>query len=359
MEENKEDYYSLDSIVNIIRTFLFYLLKKWWLLLIAAIGGIALGIGYYSIQKPKYEAITTFILEEKTAGGGGLAGIASQFGFDIGSLSGGGSIFAGDNILDILKSRKIAEKVLLTKVDKDKVANSETLADLFLDFMGWKKKWFSDPNLRNLTFSNVDKDLNLTLAQDSVLNLMHDFLLKRSLSVERLNKKGSIIKVQVTSLNSLFAKLMADRLVEESGKLYLNIKTGTAQANIDRMQRRSDSLLAILNNKSYKVAATQLLDVNPGVKSAIVPIEIATRDKAVIGTLYTEITKNLETGKLLLSQQTPVIQVLDIPSLPLQDKRRSMLVSVEIGLLISFLIVLLPLGIIFLFNIRKKQVNNF
>src|SRR5690242_20255724 len=103
MQESKEDYYSLNDVLKFSHNFLRYLRKKLWLLLLAALIGAAIGAFYYRIQKPKYEAVTTFILEEKTSSGGGLAGIASQFGFDIGGLTGGGSIFTGDNILNILK----------------------------------------------------------------------------------------------------------------------------------------------------------------------------------------------------------------------------------------------------------------
>lgn len=354
MEENKEDYYSLSEIVNTIKSFLRYLRGKWWILVLAVLAGGGLGVVYYFVQKPKYEAVTTFILEEKSAGGGGMAGLASQFGFDIGSLSGGGgSIFAGDNIFDILRSKKIMQKVLLSKVDSDKGDSSETLADLFLDFRNWKKKW-SSPDLKNISYAGVGYKQALSLKQDSVLNLIHEFLLKKSLSTQRVNKKGSIIKVQVTAMNSLFARLMTERLVEEAAKMYLNIKTGTAQANIDRMQRRSDSLLALLNNKSYAAAATQLLDPNPGVKTAAVSTEIALRDKTVISTLYVEVTKNLETSKMLLAQQTPVIQLLDHPGYLLQDnkKRLSMLLfAFSIG---AALVYVMLAFILFHMNTPKK-----
>ena len=73
--------------------------------------GFALGTVFYYRQKPKYRAVCTFILEEKSSGGGGLSGLASQFGLNIGSLS-GGSIFSGDNIINILKSKKVVEQVL-------------------------------------------------------------------------------------------------------------------------------------------------------------------------------------------------------------------------------------------------------
>jgi hypothetical protein len=104
-------------------------LRKLILITLFLVSGVVLL--YSFLQKQQYEATTSFILEEKSAtGGGGLSGLASQFGFDLGGLGAGGSIFSGDNILDILRSRHIVEKVLLSKIDSSK--GGQTLADLYI-----------------------------------------------------------------------------------------------------------------------------------------------------------------------------------------------------------------------------------
>ena len=292
VKSKMEEYYSLHEIARVTREFRNYVLANWKKALLVFVSCIALSIAYYFYQKPKYEAITTFILEEKSSGGG-LSGLASQIGLDIGGLIGGGSVFAGDNILDILQSKAILQKVLVSKVDPSDSLNQK---------------------------------------QDSVINEIREYLLKKSLSVDRANKKGSIIKVQVNASNPVFARLLADRLVIEASKMFLSIRTGNALANIDRLQKRADSLLVLLNSKSYNAASTQLLDANPGMKVAGIPTEIAMRDKTVISTVYVEVMKNLEASKMLLSQQTPAIQILDKPSELLEDKRKSLLLLIIIGI---------------------------
>lgn len=348
----EEDSYSVRDILITIKSFSKYLLRKWWVLLLCIMIGASLGAGYYFLQKPRYEALTSFILEEKSGSGGGLAGLASQFGMDMGSLGmSGGSLFAGDNIFEILKSKKIIFKVLLSKtsqIQKPQV----TLADLFLEFSGWKKAWSKRPELAELNYSNVVSETNLTSQQDSTLNLIQIYLVRKALMAERKNKKGSIITVTLAAANPLFARLFSERVVEEATVFYLDVKTKIAQTNINQMQRRADSLLYLLNRKSYTVASTQLLDVNPGFKAAGVPAEIAGRDKMVLSTIYVEVTKNLEASKLLLSQQTPIVQILDRPDELLTDKKTSLPTLTAImafGAL--FFIVLFLLGrFIFRFN---------
>ncbi|MGN6494937.1 MAG: hypothetical protein ACTHLE_23320 [Agriterribacter sp.] len=286
----------------------------------AIIAAAGLGFLYYNLQKPKFEAATTFILEEKSSGGGGLAAMASQFGFSLGGLSGGGSIFSGDNILNILKSKKIVEKVLLSKVDSGST-NSLCLADYYLEFTGTRKNWQERPELANICFTNLK---SISPLQDSVLNVMYERIVKKNLAIERLSKQSSIIRVDVSAEDGVFARLMSERLVNEAANLYLTIRTGTAQENIREMQKRSDSLLNLLTSKTYTTAASQLLDANPGIKTAVVPVEIANRDKTVLATMYAEVAKNLEASKVLLSQESPVIQMLDKPTYLLKDKKKGL-----------------------------------
>ena len=62
-----------------------------------------IGLGYTT--PPTYTATLTFALEEGESGDGSLSGLASQFGYNIGG-SGGGA-FSGDNLLELMKSRRL------------------------------------------------------------------------------------------------------------------------------------------------------------------------------------------------------------------------------------------------------------
>jgi Chain length determinant protein len=351
MQENKSAYYSLKEVMLQTKLFVNFLMQKKFGIITSILIGAGIGAGYYFIQKPKYEAVSTFILEEKSTGGG-LAGLASQFGFNLGSLGSGGNLFAGDNILTILKSKTVVEKVLLSRVD-EVGKDSTRLVDLFLDFSGRKKRWRKKPVLSGISFANVNHQL--TPIQDSVLNLIYDEITKKLLFTDRTSKQGSIIKVQVNAQNSTFARLMVDRIVIEAANLYLDIKTGTADANIRQMQRRSDSLLLLLNRKSYSAAATQTIDVNPALRTLVVPVEIANRDKTVLATLYSEVTKNLEASKLILSQQTPVIQLLDRPGVLLDDNKKGMVILIIAFSFVSTLLFVLYHLMLYIFNFSSTD----
>jgi hypothetical protein len=143
--------------------------------------------------------------------------------------------------------------------------------------------------------------------------------------VDRLNKKGSIFKIVTVSQNQIFSKNFAERLLKETTTYYVNVKTSSALANVKRLQARGDSLLRVLNAKSYNAASFQILDPNVAFKSMSVPAEVSSRDKSIVFSIYAEVTKNLEMSRIALVSQTPVIQLLDVPKYPLMDDRKSYL----------------------------------
>lgn len=349
MEQDK-DYYSLKEIGNTVRHFTRFMLKRWWLAIIAFLLSVGIGLLYYYQQPSRYIATTTFILEEKSSGSGGLSGLASQFGFNIGS-AGGGGMFAGDNILDILRSKKVIYKVLMEPVGLERKDSNQTLIDYYLEFTEMKKGWSKKPQLAAISYTK--RKTTLTPIEDSILNVVYSTLIEKNIIAERIRKQSNIISVKVICPDAFFSRTLSRRLVEEASELYLNVRTGTSQENIRQLQSRADSLLYLLNSKSFAAANTQLLDVNPGFRIANVPAEIVSRDKTVLATVYAEVVKNLEASKLLLAQQTPIIQLLDQPDYLLKDfKKRKLIVLLISAFSVAFVYVT---GCFLVFYFGKKR----
>ncbi len=323
---------SVAEILDGLKHFFAYLIAQVRLILFLTTCITLLAVGYFFIQKPAFEGTVTFILEEKSGNLGGLSGLASQVGIDIGNISGGAGIFSGDNILNILRSQTIIERALLSKIDTTK-GSQATLADLFFEVGGFKKKWAGeDRSLSSISFSQLGANQPHTQLQDSVLYVFYDQLYHKNVTVERLDKKGSIIKINTLSRSQVFSKLFTERLLAETKKYYIDIKTGVSAANIARLEKKADSLQQILTNKSYQSASSQILDANEAFRSAAVPVELSQRDKMIAYAIYTEVMKNLEASRMSMSNQTPVIQILDNSKYPLQDQRKSLTLLIFAGL---------------------------
>jgi hypothetical protein len=335
---------ALTDIIASAKNFIKFIQSKLKLLgLLIVLGGV-LGLAYYFITSPKYQATATFIVEEKSSGSG-LAGMAGQLGFDISSLTGGNAgLFDGDNILEIIKSRNIIESVLLSKVEIADSANNKTLADLYYETSGLKNKLEGKSNeLANLNFSSIKNGAAHSILQDSVLYMMIEKINKDNLNVQRTNKKGSIISISTNSANPQFSKLFSERLLNETSEMYIKIKVGNLSSNINRLQNKADSLQALLNRTSYQSAALNTFDANEAYKSSAVPEEMSQRDKLVLNTLYAEVVKNVEILRISLINQKPIIQVLDLPKFPLVNQQKSFLIIELLGLLAGLVIGLLYL----------------
>jgi hypothetical protein len=149
------------------------------------------------------------------------------------------------------------------------------------------------------------------------------------LNVEKKNKKSSIITLEVSSSDQVFSKIFEERLMKKTSDLYIDIKTGNLSRSIEKIQRKADSLQYTLNSTTDRRNYINLSIPNEGI----------TRDKNVTSALYGEVVKNLETMKLTLINQTPVIQILDAPKFPLFNQRTParyfLLIGFAVGIVIS------------------------
>ncbi len=328
----------------LVGQFFKYALSQYKLFLIVCTVTAALGLVYGKLQPHTYKATSTFIVEDKSGSrGGGLSGLASQFGIDVGSLTGGGAgLFDGDNILEILKSRAIIEKVLLTKIQEEIPQKNTTLAEFYLSFSSLGDRLNSKGiTLKSLNFTSIDEKSKHSLIQDSVLYLIYKEI-DKGIIVEKKNKKSTIITLEASSSNPIFAKIFSENLLKKTSDMYIDIKTGNLSRSIERIQRKADSLESSLTGiykKSFELDNNlKLLNANTGIKLNTSSSEAATRDKTVSNTLYGEVVKNLETLKLSLINQTPVIQVIDAAKYPLFDQRTPARYFLLIGFAVGFVL---------------------
>jgi hypothetical protein len=282
------------------------------------------------LSKPNYTAELTFVLEDSKSSGplGAYAGLASQFGIDLGGMGGSSGIFAGDNILQFLKSRLMIEKTLLTPV-KTFDSSEKSLADLYMD-IDMREKWKGKPRLAGIRFPLIDRK-KYSLLQDSVLFVIYNKILDDHLEVSKPDKKLTFISVKCVAKDETFSKVFTERLVKVATDFYIETKTKRSKTNVDKLQAEADGIEAALNRKTFAVAESQDMNLNPARSRASVGTELVARDKMVLQTMYAEVVKNLELSKITMAQETPVIQIVDVPILPLEMKKVGKLKGIVIG----------------------------
>jgi len=328
--DQRDDQVSMKELIMGIGAWWRYLLSKWLTIVIMGVVGAGLGLTYAFFEKVDYVAELTFVLEDSKSGSplAAYAGLASQFGIDLGGLSSSG-VFEGDNLLEFLKSRLMIEKTLLSPVTVNN--QKKSLADLYTEIYELDKKWAKNPDLKDIHFPLGLPRSKFSLKQDSLLNVLQEKIVKKHLLVEKPDKKLSFVAVTCTSRDQIFSKSFTERLVREATDFYVITKTKRSQVNVDKLQVTADSLELLLNRKTYSLAELKDLNQNPARQVANVSSEVQTRDKMVLQTIYAEVIKNLEISKMSMAQETPVVQIVDSPILPLNEDKIGKVKGILIG----------------------------
>ena len=340
----------MEIIVAIKNWYIFLLGKLKIVCIFLVIGGLC-GLVYSQSVEKKYIAELSFALEEESSMSsnlGGAAGIASKLGFDISSS--GGGLFAGSNIIEIMKSRLLIEKALLKRV----FINNKyiTLADLYLESYGLKKKY------KNLSFPyNLSRD-SFSIYQDSALKIFYKQILENNLNIFQKDKKIGIVSVIVSSKNENFSKIFCETISSEASAFYIEIKTKKAKINLDILENQVDKLKKELNFDIFQTAdlSDGVYNMNPAYNKKGTPVRYKQIDVQTKTAILVQLMPNLELAKLNLKKQTPLIQVLDKPNFPLEVEKVGTIFAILLYAFLALIIILSYYTIIYLLS-SKIELN--
>jgi len=310
--------------------------------LIILIVSISAGASY--IKDAKYKSELTFVVEDKQQSSplSSMTGLASQFGLDM--FSNSNSTFSQKNIMELLKSRGVISKALM------QTAYINNKQDLFihhyLTIYNLTEEWNNDNKLKNLNFND-----RLTVTHDSITALIWDNIVENDLFVNIKNDETDIIYLSFYCKNELFAKLFSESLIYEMSRMYISYQTKQSSNTIEFLQNRADSVFLELQVSEQEFA--RIKDINQRIIKAsgrLKELQLM-RNVEVLNTMYLELVKNLEISKMTLLNQTPIIQVIDKPILPLENTK----MSIALVMMISFVLALL-LSILYI--VLRKLVND-
>jgi uncharacterized protein involved in exopolysaccharide biosynthesis len=339
-EQITNDEISLKELLEKAKEWYSYLLSQWKIIVLAGIIGAAIGLTYSFIKKPVYTATLSFALEDEKSGGGlgGALGLASSFGIDLGG--GGGSIFTGSNLTELFKSRSMVEQTLLTAVNyQDK---NISLAEMYIQEKKWREKWENKPKFATLQFLPSADRKGYTRVQDSILGVMYEDLSKNGLVVGQKDKKIAIINIDVSSTNELFAKYFTEALAKKVSDFYVATKSKKSRMNMDILERQTDSIRRELNGAitGVAVANDNTFGLNPAMNVRRAPSARRQVDVQANTAILTELVKQSELAKVTLRKETPLIQVIDKPILPLKKEKFGKAKGILLGgILAGFLVV--------------------
>lgn len=324
---------TIKDLIQLFKSWFLYLLKKWYILLLfIAIGA---GYGYWSTYKilPTYSANITFVLSTETkSAASGLGGLAAQFGLDAGA-GGNENVFSGDNIIELFKTRKIAERALLQKIEGTNVC--------FAQYIHETVKGNKPLNLGGFP-SNTEA---LSIAQLAIVR-KYSRQLSKSVTVYKKDKKLSYYTITASGTNEGFVYYAANLILKETSDFFIETKTKIARKNLALLDKEADSLYRVLTGTVEQSAsiADKTFNINPSLVKQRAPVQMNQTRLVALGGAYTEVMRQLELAKINVQKETPLYQVIDEPVRPLAasmpDIIGAMIKFGVIGLLIGILVLL-------------------
>ena len=319
------------------------LLKKWWLFLIVGLLAGLVGIYFASKQKTNYKSRLTFALDEGEAMSNTIS-LAAQFGLNVG---GGQDVFSGDNILEIIKSRRMVEGTLLS------IDTFQNKPYTFIEYFLQQNEDKNSKQKRNIHFPVGQLRSTFTYAQDSLLYKSYNDFVKNYINADKPDRKFNIYEVNITNPNEKFTKDFTDRLVEKTNEFYTEISTKKAKETLDILEKRVAVMKGNVNSSIGNKAEIQDVNLNPAFSAAQVPVLKQQANIQVYSSAYAEMFKNLEVARYQYLKQIPLMQIIDAANYPMQKVTVSKLKTAIIFSFVACFIAFLILWIMSLLKLKS------
>ena len=280
------------------------------------------GYFYHLYKQDTYIGTISFFVEDETESINlsSISSMANQFGFDLGG--GSSSYFSQQNVIELLKSRKIIES---------------TLSQKSIIFKKNDKLLHHYISINGIIEDSASIDFNESFL-DSITNIIYEEIVTEKLNIISQNDDAGILNLNYTSLNSQFAKIFSEGLIKQMSDMYSEYRTEKTRYSLKNLQSRSDSVFSELKRSERNLAKARDRNIRVVTSSGRLDEIKYMREVQVLNTIYLELVKNLEIVKMTLLEKTPIIQVVDTPTLPLESEKKPAIFWVFIFSFLGFFI---------------------
>ena len=339
----KEEKISLKNVFQGFKQWLVFIMDQRKKIVYGTLITLVLPLSYNYLKSPVYYANTSFVLEnDASASLGGLSSLASMSGINTSSLMSASNLFQIDNIQELYRSNNMLKQALLEKVTIN--GKSQILIDYFAVAQNLEKKWVKE----KVYLKDFYKDKKLySRAQDSVLKEAIKLIKKDFLIVGKPNRNTSILNVGFRHKDEVFAKIFNEVLVNKVNSFYYKTETKKTAFNLNVLQVQTDSVKGLLDMSFLALAEIDqnTPNLNPLVKTAKVPYQKAMANLQANQAIYLEVVKQLELAKVAHRNKTPLIQIIDKPSFPLENNRWTFLDILILGIFGGGMLIVLLLSL--------------
>lgn len=356
-ERPYNDEINLGDLFSKLGEYRRHLVRKWWVILIAAIL-LAIGLRFYIIWKKElYTSHTDFAVKgvegESTSS---LASLASSFGIGIST----GSEFTNEYFQGIIKSRSLIKQALLQidtmSVIKHEAPKADYLCNFYIEmYPRWaKKKKVKDFRITHGSFDS------LTRYEDSVLSVLYDEITDADLTVEYDDEVG-MNQLEFSSTSYEFSSAFASYLANAASSFYINSQIENEVTTVNLIKNRADSIRSAMEAKENMLAGVQDRSAFTIKASGLLTQGRLLRDIELLNVEYATTYSQLELAKFDMKNKTPLVTLIDTPKhSTVKDKEQTtlfMIIGFVLGaVLCSFVLLIRKYVKDSLNETRQKQL---
>ena len=346
-EQNLDDF-SVKGLIKNLRDWLYFLLSKSKNILNITFLFLVLTLAYNYIKSPIHYARTSFVLDSESSSNSiaDIASLASLAGINASSFIDSSSLFQIDNIQELYRSSSMLKQTLLTKY----TFGNQT--DILINKFGKEEKIDKKWNKLGVDFTDQSLIESKSRLHDSVLIEAVKIIKEKYLFVDKPSRKTTILEIGFDHKNELLAKSFNENLVSIVNNFYFKTKTKKTGENLKILQRQADSVKNVLDKSILFLAEKDqsIPNPNPLTKVSLVPYQKALVDVQANGAIYQEIVTQLELAKVNHRNKTPLIQIIDKPTLPLENSRLKFIECLIYGLFGGLLLAIIYFSLLRFYN---------
>lgn len=330
----------VNVLVQSAGNFMRYVLRRWYLVLLALIVGGATGWWISKWYGTRYTAASAYTIQAQSNTGllNTALSLASSLG--LGSSKSGPTTYDNNFFAGLMKSKRIVKDALLDSAQVN--GTNDLLANHFITLSKTAKDWDNDKKNFSFQHHNVKQ---LTTKEDSLLSLFYEEVIDDNLAVV-YDPAAPFNKASVTSKSREFSVQLMNKLLDEISNYYANTLLQYNLNNLGLTEQRSDSLARALKAADARVARLRDNAQNVVRQEAMIALNDAVREQSLLSTQYAAAVSNYETAKAAVLSTSPILQVIDEPAYSVESESLNALVAAIAGAVLACVAVVALLAVL-------------
>lgn len=341
----RKDELTLEEVILRGGTYIKALRKHYWYILAAVIIFSAASFLYYSSKPPLYKARLSFMLNEDEGSQlTSMNAILGQLGFPIVNQR-----INISKVLELSLSRKIVQNAIFKEIETE--SGVDLLANHIINKYDLVDSWSKNDNdMSGFMFSHGIVDSFSTIEnkalKDLAVMIAGTPANRKSALIETDYGQNTTIMSYVThSIDENISYHLTNNIFQATSDFYVEKSIEKQKSTYSVLSAKRDSLRKEYNKIEFQYA--QLSEKSMGLFSKSVEIK---RDRLrgemlQLSSGLAKLEENIALVEFGIENNTPILQVIDAPILPLEEVStgtfRSLLIGGVFGFAISFTLIML------------------